>query len=217
MRRKFADDLKALHDQLLEIGRLTEAALQQAIEAFETKNQNLAKAVIAVDGSIDKLEEKINDFALWLIAKQQPVATDLRRIIAAIKIASDLERIADLAVNIAKACIRIADQPFVANIHNILSMYRLASEMVVVAINAYDQEDISLARSVADMDEKVDQLYGEIMTSLLEMEKTDKEALAQMNVLALVARYIERMADHATNIAEHLIYLVKGKHYNLND
>ncbi|AGT32794.1 PhoU family transcriptional regulator [Geobacillus genomosp. 3] len=217
MREKFADDLRALHDKLIEMGRLTEVALQQAIDAFQTQNKHLAMAVIDGDGFIDKLEEEVNDFALWLIAKQQPVATDLRRVIAAIKIASDIERIADFAVNIAKACVRIGGEPFVMDIRPLVSMHQLAADMVSAAMTAYDQEDASLAAKIADMDHRVDEQYGEMMRSLLEMEKTDKGALAQMNVLALVARYIERMADHATNIAEHLVYLVKGKHYDLND
>ncbi|ALA69390.1 PhoU family transcriptional regulator [Geobacillus stearothermophilus 10] len=217
MRETFADDLRSLHNKLIEMGRLTEVALQQAIEAFQTQNKNLAMAVIDGDGSIDKLEEEVNDFALWLIAKQQPVATDLRRIVAAIKIASDIERIADFAVNIAKACIRIGGQPFVMDIGPLVLMYRLATDMVSTAIAAYDREDASLAAQIADMDHRVDEQYGEMMKSLLEVEKTDKETLAQMNVLALVARYIERTADHATNIAEHLVYLVKGKHYDFND
>ena len=217
MRETFADDLRALHNKLIEMGRLTEVALQQAIESFQTQNKKLAMAIIDGDGSIDKLEEEVNDFALWLIAKQQPVATDLRRIVAAIKIASDIERIADFAVNIAKACIRIGGQPFVIDIRPFVLMHRLATDMVSTVIAAYDQEDVSLAAQIADMDHQVDEQYGELMKSLLEMEKTDKEALAQMNVLALVARYMERTADHATNIAEHLIYLVKGKHYDLND
>ncbi|AKM19686.1 phosphate signaling complex protein PhoU [Geobacillus stearothermophilus] len=217
MRETFADDLRALHNKLVEMGRLTEVALQQAIDAFQTQNKHLAMAVIDGDGSIDKLEEEVNDFALWLIAKQQPVATDLRRIIAAIKIASDIERIADFAVNVAKACIRIGGEPFIIDIRPLVSMHQLAADMVSAAMTAYDREDASLAAQIADMDRQVDERYGEMMRALLEMEKTDKEALAQMNVLALVARYIERTADHATNIAEHLLYLVKGKHYDLND
>ncbi|AMX82888.1 PhoU family transcriptional regulator [Geobacillus subterraneus] len=217
MRETFADDLRSLHNKLIEMGRLTEVALQQAIEAFQTQNKHLAMAVIDGDGSIDKLEEEVNDFALWLIAKQQPVATDLRRIIAAIKIAGDIERIADFAVNVAKACIRIGGEPFVLDIRPLVLMHRLATDMVSTAIAAYDREDASLAAQIADMDHRVDEQYGEMMKSLLEVEKTDKETLAQMNVLALVARYIERTADHATNIAEHLVYLVKGKHYDFND
>nr|1XWM_A Chain A, phosphate uptake regulator [Geobacillus stearothermophilus] len=217
MRETFADDLASLHNKLIEMGRLTEVALQQAIEAFQTQNANLAMAVIDGDGSIDALEEEVNDFALWLIAAQQPVATDLRRIVAAIKIASDIERIADFAVNIAKACIRIGGQPFVMDIGPLVLMYRLATDMVSTAIAAYDREDASLAAQIADMDHRVDEQYGEMMASLLAVAKTDAATLAQMNVLALVARYIERTADHATNIAEHLVYLVKGKHYDFND
>jgi phosphate transport system protein len=217
MREKFEYDLNTLRQKLIELGHLAEIALSQSIEALQKKNIDQALAIMERDSRTDMLEEEINDFAILLIAKQQPVAIDLRRIIVAIKIATDIERIADFAVNIAKACIRIGDQPFVIDIEKIVRMHHIASNMVSLGLKAYNEEDVAVAKQIADMDYEVDDLYGQVMRELLEMTKTDKEALAQMNQLALVARYIERIADHATNIAEHVFYLVKGKHYAFND
>jgi phosphate transport system protein len=216
IRGKFDYDLKTLRQKLLEIGSLTEIALSQSIEALQTKNVDQALAVIERDSQIDVLEEEINDFAILLIAKQQPVAIDLRRIIVAIKIATDIERIADFAVNIAKANIRIGDQPFVMGLERLVRMHQIALEMVSLGLKAYYEEDIALARKIAEMDDEVDHLYGQTMKDLLQMTQTNQEALSQMNQLSLIARYIERIADHATNLAEHVVYLVKGRHYDLN-
>ncbi|QPA30081.1 phosphate signaling complex protein PhoU [Thermaerobacillus caldiproteolyticus] len=217
VREKFQYDLHTLRQKLLEIGHLTETALREALEALQTKNADQALAMIERDSDIDVLEEEINDFAILLIAKQQPVAIDLRRIIVAIKIATDIERIADFAVNIAKASIRIGDQPFLINVEKLVRMHHIALEMVSLGLKSYYEEDVALARQLAEMDDEVDHLYGQMMKELLQMTQTSKEALSQMTQLSLVARYIERIADHATNLAEHVFYLVKGRHYTLND
>ncbi|MBA2873486.1 phosphate signaling complex protein PhoU [Thermaerobacillus caldiproteolyticus] len=217
VREKFQYDLHTLRQKLLKIGHLTETALREALEALQTKNVDQALAMIERDSDIDVLEEEINDFAILLIAKQQPVAIDLRRIIVAIKIATDIERIADFAVNIAKASIRIGDQPFLINVEKLVRMHHIALEMVSLGLKSYYEEDVALARQLAEMDDEVDHLYGQMMKELLQMTQTSKEALSQMTQLSLVARYIERIADHATNLAEHVFYLVKGRHYTLND
>lgn len=216
MREKFDYDLKTLRQKLLEIGSLAEIALSQSIEAFQAKNVDQALGVIERDSQIDMLEEEINDFAILLIAKQQPVAIDLRRIIVAIKIATDIERIADFAVNIAKATIRIGGQPFVMDIEKVVRMHNVALEMVSLGLKAYYEEDVALARKISDMDDEVDELYGQIMRDLMQLTKMNQENFSQMNLLSLIARYIERTADHATNLAEHVVYLVKGRHYDLN-
>ncbi len=216
MRGKFDYDLKTLRQKLVEIGDLTKTALRQSIEAFQTKSIDQALEIIERDNKIDVLEEEINDFAILLIAKQQPVAIDLRRIIVAIKIATDIERIADFAVNIAKATIRMGDQPFVMETEKIVRMHHIALEMVSLGLKAYYDEDVELARKTSDMDDEVDELYGQIMKDLLQLTKNNQDSFAQANQLSLVARYIERTADHATNLAEHVIYLVKGRHYDLN-
>lgn len=215
-REKFDYDLKTLQQKLLELGSLTETALNYSIQAFQHKNIELALQIIDNDSQIDTLEEEINDFAILLIAKQQPVAIDLRRIVIAIKIATDIERIADFAVDIAKAAIRMGDRPFALKMEKIMQMHRVALEMVSIGLKAYYEEDVVLARKIAEMDDEVDELYGQIMRELLRLNATNQENALQINQFSLIARYIERIADHATNLGEHVVYLVKGKHYDLN-
>jgi phosphate transport system protein len=217
VREKFDYDLNTLRQKLIEIGSLTEIALSKSIDALQKKNIDRALEVLDGDSKIDLLDEEINDFAILLIAKQQPVAIDLRRIIVAIKISTDVERIADFAVNIAKSSIRIGEQPFVIPIDNIVRMHQIALEMLSLGLKAYYEEDVVLAKKVADMDDEVDELYGQTIKELLQTTQTNMEALSQITQLSFIVRYIERVADHATNIAESVFYLVKGRHYDLND
>lgn len=215
-RGRFDSDLKILRDKLIEIGSLTEIALGKAIYALEYKHIEDALEIISEDARVDDLDEEINELAIILIAKQQPVAVDLRRIIVAIKISSDIERMADFAVNIAKSTIRIGDEPLVKPIHTIKKMHKIASEMLSLSIKAYNEEDIVLAKRVADMDDHVDDLYGETIQDILTLMETKKDQSEQLIQLLFICRYIERTADHSTNISEGIMYLVKGKRYDLN-
>lgn len=217
MREKFELDLNTLHTKLIEIGSLTEVALGKSIRALEKQDIDLAIEVLEQDVNVDQLEEEINDFAILLIAKQQPVAIDLRRIIVSIKIAADIERMADNAVNIAKSAIRIGNEPLIKPLEQIIKMHKLASEMLSLSLKAYHEEDVALARKIAEIDDEVDDLYGEAIKELLQIIPENLEYMNQITQLSLVARFIERTADHATNIAENVLYLVKGRHYALND
>lgn len=217
MREKFELDLNTLHTKLIEIGSLAEVALGKSIRALEKQDVDLAIEVLEQDVNVDQLEEEINDFAILLIAKQQPVAIDLRRIIVSIKIAADIERMADNAVNIAKSAIRIGNEPLIKPIEQIKKMHKLASEMLSLSLKAYHEEDVALARKIAEIDDEVDDLYGEAIKELLQIIPENLEYMNQITQLSLVARFIERTADHATNIAENVLYLVKGRHYALND
>jgi phosphate transport system protein len=216
IREKFEYDLKILREKLVELGSLTEVALSKAIHALETQNVDKALQIIDEDANIDNLEEEINDLAILLIAKQQPVASDLRRIIAAIKIASDIERMADFATNIAKSAIRIGKVPLIKPIHNIKKMHGIAVEMLSLSIQAYNEEDIVLAKKVAEMDDSVDELYGITIKEVLAMMAEHKEDMQQLTQLVFVCRYIERTADHVTNISESIFYMIKGRRYDLN-
>ncbi|MDQ0224864.1 phosphate signaling complex protein PhoU [Metabacillus niabensis] len=216
IRERFEIDQKKLRDKLIEIGSLTEVALSKSIDALEKQNIEESLRIIKEDSRIDDLDEEINDLAIILIAKQQPVAVDLRRIIATIKISSDIERMADFAVNIAKSTIRIGDQPLVKPIHHIKKMHTIASSMLSLSIKAFNEEDIVLAKKVADMDDQVDALYGETLVEIIELMETKKEFSQQLIQLLFICRYIERTADHTTNISESIMYLVKGKRYDLN-
>ncbi|MFT9597837.1 phosphate signaling complex protein PhoU [Mesobacillus sp.] len=216
VRGKFEEDLKTLHGKLLELGNFAVNALNQSLEALENKDIELALKILEDDAEANILEEEINDFAILLIAKQQPVAVDLRRLIVAIKIATDIERMADFAVNIAKSTIRIGKEPLVKPIEHIKQMHQLSLEMLKLSLEAYNEEDLSKARQVAQMDDQVDDLYGQTIKELLSLAQTKPEQLAQITQLSFISRYLERAADHVTNIAENVFYLVKGKRYDLN-
>lgn len=217
VREKFQLDLNDLQAKLLELGRLADEALKSSIEALETKNIELALDIMDGDTSIDVLYEEVNDFAILLIAKQAPVAIDLRRIIVAIKIATDIERIADFAVNVAKSTIRIGKEEHVRPITQIKEMYNITSEMLNQSLKAFSEEDVVIAKKVAEMDDRVDDLYGETIRELLDINRNHPESTDQITQLSFVCRYLERAADHVTNIAESIFYLVKGRHYDLNE
>lgn len=215
-RERFQLDLNDLQEKLVELGSLANKALKNAMEALETGNIELALKVIEDDEEIDVLYEEINDFAILLIAKQAPVAIDLRRIIVAIKIATDIERIADFAVNVGKSTIRIGKEELLAPIAQLKEMYRITTEMLELSLKAFEEEDVRKAKKVADMDDEVDHLYGITIRQLLEINQTYPEQIAQITQLSFTCRYLERAADHVTNISESIFYLVKGRHYDLN-
>lgn len=214
VREKFEAGLKELQSRLTELGEFSIQALQKSIIALETKNVELALEIIDDDSKADMMYEEINDYAILLIAKQAPVAIDLRRIIVGIKIATDIERIADFAVNIAKATIRIGSQELVKPMVHIKEMVRVNQEMLLLALQAYNEEDTKLARKIAEMDDQVDELYSIAFLELIEISKNQPEYLQQISHLTFVCRYLERAADHTTNIAENVFYLVKGHQYD---
>jgi phosphate transport system protein len=217
IRERFDEDLKDLQNKLLEIGNFAVEALGKSIVALETQNIDLALEIMEDDNEADNLEEEINDAAILLIAKQQPVAIDLRRVIVAIKIANDIERIADFAVNIAKSTIRIGNEPLVKPIEHVKQMHEINKEMLNLALEAYNDEDVTKAKQVAEMDDQVDSLYGETIKELLQLNLQKPEYIPQITQLSFICRYLERAADHTTNIAESVFYLVKGKRYDLNN
>ncbi len=217
VREKFQDELNELQEKLLEIGKLAEEALSKSIEALEQQNIEMALEVIDGDSEIDLLYEEINDFSILLIAKQQPVAIDLRRIIVGIKIATDIERIADFAVNIGKATIRIGKAPFVQPMVYLNEMSNITIKMLKLSLEAFTEADTMKAKNVADMDDKVDELYGQTIQELLKKNLENPELMTQISQLSFTARYLERAADHVTNISEHIFYLVKGRSFDLNN
>jgi phosphate transport system protein len=217
IRERFDDELKNLQNKLIELGNFSVDALGKSLIALETQNVEMALEIMDEDTKANLLEEEINDAAILLIAKQQPVAIDLRRVIVAIKIANDIERIADFAVNIAKSTIRIGNEPLIKPIEHIKRMHEINREMLNFALEAYNEEDIAKARKVAEMDDEVDSLYGQTIKDLLQLNQANPEKIPQITQLSFVSRYLERAADHTTNIAENVLYLVKGKRYDLNN
>lgn len=216
VRENFEKELTLLQSKLVEFVKFAESALDKSMTAFETHDIDLSLKVMDEDRMADVLYEEINEYAVMLIAKQQPVAIDLRRIIIAIKIATDLERIADLAVNIAKSTIRLGKEEHIKSIHTLKKMHEITSAMLKEALSAYEKDDVKLAKKVAEMDDQVDALYGETINDLFQLNNEKSDSLPQITQFLLICRYLERSADHITNIVEYIFYLVKGRHFDLN-
>ncbi|WP_081773073.1 phosphate signaling complex protein PhoU [Bacillus sp. EB01] len=215
-RTNFDNNLNQLKEMLMEMVRLATDAVRESTEALVAQDLEKAHEIIEGDNRIDELESKINELAVLLIATESPVATDLRKIIAALKISSEVERIADNAVNIAKAALHIGKEKHIKEIVDIPRMMELVIEMLECSLKSFYESDTVLARECAKKDDQVDELYGQLVKELLSYIPQNPAATNQIQQLAFTCRYIERIGDHSTNIAEQVIYLVTGKTYDLN-
>lgn len=217
VRERFEHDMQEVQKQFVDIATSSIQALKTAFEALLEQDLEKSLKILEDDLIINRLEEEINDRVILLIAKQQPVATDLRRLMVLVKAASDMERVGDYAVNIAKETIRIGKDPLIFPTTNLQTMCNKTVEMLENIITAFTEEDTVSAKEIAELDDYVDDLYGATVTLLLRAGAENPAHIHQITHLTFVCRYLERSADHATNIAEHLFYLVKGKHYELNN
>ncbi|PFP25935.1 phosphate transport system regulatory protein PhoU [Bacillus sp. AFS073361] len=215
-RLNFENNLKQLKELLMDMAQKSENAIKDSINSLINQDLDKANEILNNDTVIDDLEHEINNKAITLIAKESPVAKDLRRIVVALKISSEVERIADNAVNIAKSTIHIGKEKHIKEIVDIPKMMDLALEMLDDSLNAFLEEDVDLARRCAQKDDKVDEMYGSLVKELMGYLQQYPNQTNQITQLAFVCRYIERLADHSTNIAEHVIYLVTGERYDLN-
>ncbi|MFC4410099.1 phosphate signaling complex protein PhoU [Chungangia koreensis] len=215
VRKNFDKNLQDLQSKMNEMNELSISAFEKAFTAFKTQDVELALKVIDEDSVIDNLDNEINQYAVWLIAKEQPFATDLRRIIASLKITSDIERIADFAVNIAKATVKIGKTESLINITQLEQMKEVSMKMLKMGVTSFIEEDMALAKEVGDLDDQVDNYYAETYKSITEFLRTHPEDTTQLVQLLFINRFLERTADHITNIAESAAYLVKGQIYDL--
>lgn len=215
-RDSFDQELSELKQLIEKMGKKAMLALHEAIEALVTQDINRALHVIDKDYKINRIDQEINEKAIWMIAKQQPVAIDLRRVIASIKISTDLERVGDLAVNIAKSTIRIGDKALVKPLYDIPQIAEKATSMLEEVMKAFDENDVELAQKVADMDNELDEMFGEFVKELLSISAENSEATSQVTQLAFVCRDLERVGDHVTNICENIVYIFRGELYNFN-
>jgi phosphate transport system protein len=209
-------DLDVLRTLLRRMGEHVIHALDGAVTALHTMNVDQAQQIVKDDVLLNVMEDQIMDIGSRLIVTQQPVAKDLRRIIVAFKISSDLERMGDLALDIAKVTLRLQGQPLIKPLIDIPKMAKIVDGMITEAITSYLDENTDLAFKMARDDDEVDHLYGQIITELYSFIPSHPESISQVMLLTLVGRYIERIADHATNIGESVIYLVTGKRPDLN-
>lgn len=215
-RKEFDQGLEQLNQWLVEMGEFVEQSVEKAINSLKENDQEQAKKIIADDVKVNEMEERILELGLKLIATQQPVAKDLRRIIAAFRIANDLERMGDLARDIANAVLRLQGEPLIKPIIDLPRMGEIARNMTYEAIQAYVHENVDLAYKMAKDDDQVDALYSQISRELVLLMMENPRNIAQAQVLSFVGRYIERYGDHATNIGESVVYLVTGKRPDLN-
>jgi phosphate transport system protein len=215
-RQQFDSSLNELKQSLILMGRQVEQAILHSVQSLKEGDQELARQVIARDADINAMEENIDEIGTRLIATQQPVAKDLRRIIIAFRMASDLERMADLAVDIAKVTLRIGGEPLIKPLVDIPRMAEIVQLMTNESITAYVNENVDLAYKMAKMDDEVDHLHSQILRELVVVRVAEPQAVHDALLLCFVSRYLERMADHATNIGESVVYLVRGKRPDLN-
>ncbi len=208
--RHFIEELEQLKTKLLEMSSLVEAAIQRSISAVIHKDRGAAEEVFRNEARINEIEIEIDEFAINLLALQQPMAADLRLIVAALKINTDLERMGDLSVNIAQRARSLMEEPVIKPMIDIPHIAGLVQSMVRKSLDAFVTRDADLARSVLASDDGVDSLRTACYHELVSFMEKDPQNIRQALDLLAVTRNLERIADHSTNIAEDVLFLVKG-------
>ncbi len=216
MRSQFQAQLTNLNSKLTKMGSMVQEVIEVSIQALEKQDLEAAKAVYKMDDKIDELELEIENECMMLLALQKPMARDLRVVGTIMKIITDLERMGDHAVNIAKVTLEIGNEPLIKPLIDIPKMTKLSENMVRKSLEAFMNSDIELAKEVAHDDEAVDNIYKDIYTELIDMMIENPEVVKQATNLLFIGRYLERIADHATNIGERIIYMVTGNRTEIN-
>lgn len=217
MARSLTSELDDLKTELLRMGTLVEEAIGRAVRSLAERDVELAREVIRGDDEVDELALAIEQRCLTLFALHQPVASDLRAVGTALKIVTDLERMADHAEDIAKVAVRLDGQPLIKPLIDLPRMARLAEEMTRESLTAYVRRDADLAYRMIARDDEVDGLYRQIFNELVEIMARQPQAVDQGIHLLFVSQYLERIADHATNVGEWVIYMVTGRREELNN
>ena len=215
MRAIFEKELEELHLDMIKMASLVEESIENTIIALKDQSTELAKRVYRQDDAIDNLEHRIEKRCLKLIATQQPLAKDLRTISSALKIITDLERIGDHSADIAEITLRLVNQKYIKPLIDIPIMAEKAKKMVNMSIDSYIRKDIELAKEICLKDEEVDEMFNTIIFELINIMKNSPEKVEQTIDLMFVVKYLERMADHATNISEWVVFIVTGEHEHL--
>ncbi len=212
MERHLDQELKELNNDILKMGAYAEDAICKSVEALKVRDKELAKSVIANDANIDRLELEIDEKCIDLIARYQPMAKDLRFITTGMKLNTELERIADIAVDIAQRVLELADMPLLKPLVDIPKLMMVAQNMVKMSVDAFIKGDVDLAKKVILSDGEADKLRNLISKELVEDYMVKESATAPRAVqLLLITRFLERICDHATNIAEDVIYMVQAE------
>lgn len=214
-RHSFDQGLEELHLDLIKMGSLVEESIDNTILALKNQDVELARQVFRNDDVIDDYERSIERKCMNLIARQQPLAKDLRTISTALKIITDMERIADASADIAEITLRMSGKKYIKPLIDIPKMAELAKIMVNKSIDAYVRQDTNLAENVCASDDEVDDLFNKIILELINLMRNDPSTVEQGIDFMFIAKYLERMADHATNIGEWVVFNVTGEHEHL--
>ena len=212
MRNRFDEQLHTLNHELLEMGALIERAIRSATDALINQDVEAALQAIAADKEVDQAERDIESLCLKLLLQQQPVARDLRLISSALKMITDMERIGDQASDIAELVIYLSKEPYRKDLKHLPQMAENAIRMVTGALDAYVRKDVALAQEVMAMDDAIDALFVTVKDELIALIRNDASAGSQAIDLLMIAKYYERIGDHAQNIAEWVEYALTGRH-----
>jgi phosphate transport system protein len=212
-RTRYEKELKDVISELSQMCRLAELAIEKSVKALIKRDHELAKEVIDGDKLIDKMEREIEQTCLKLLLMEHPVASDFREVSAALKMITDLERIGDQARDIAEITTHFDDdEKYIKKLVHIPQMSAIAIQMVKDGIQAYIDRDLKLARSLKKTDDEVDALFDTVKAELIELIKKNPDGAGQAILFMMIAKYLERIGDHAVNIGEWVEYAIKGKH-----
>ena len=211
-RQSFDSELERLNNELIRMGGMIEEAIGNAISAFKNQDKELARQVIEFDSVVDEIEKAIDARCLSLILRQQPVARDLRAITTALKMVTDMERIADAAADIAEISLRLEGEHIYTVVEHIPKMAEIASAMVNEAVSAFVRDDVEMAKQIMDRDDEVDALFDAVKDELMRTVREGSENSDKVVDFLMIAKYLERIGDHAVNICEWVEFHETGEY-----
>lgn len=214
MRSKFDEQLNQLNDEMMRMGTMIEDSIEKAIDALVNQNVTLAEEIMARDEDIDRQQKKIESICFNLLMRQQPVARDLRTISAAMKMVTDMERIGDHAADISEITVMLGNQPYPFSLDLIKKMATETMIMLIRSIEAYVEKDIGKAQSVIKHDDVIDALFDEVKQKLIALIHETPDNGEQATDFLMIAKYFERIGDHATNISEWVIFAFSAQTEN---
>jgi phosphate transport system protein len=215
-RKVFAEELAALHQEILRMGVMVEEALRRAVESLVNKDGELARAVVAGDAAINRMEQEIEERCVVLIAREQPVATDLRKLVTSLKLVTQLERMGDHALHVAKGTLRLLPEPYMKPLIDIPRMAEIGIGMIRDALTAFLDNSAERAREVAERDRQIDDLHTQVMREVFTYMMENTSFISQSISLLFISRFLERIGDHVTNICEWVVYSATGERVELN-
>lgn len=216
VRHFFEEQIRELLEDLLEMGQMVTDSIQNSVQALSQQDVELARHVVDYDDEVNAIQQEIDEKCLVLLATQQPMASDLRAILAISNIAAELERIGDYAEGIARLAIKLSDRPLLKPLIDIPRMAEVGQRMLTTALEAFARQDVAAAETVGKDDDEVDALYDQVYRELLVYMMEDPRTITQATYLLWVAHNLERIGDRTTNIAERVVFLNSGKIVDLN-